>query len=87
MLCPFHLLFQAQKLKAHHGWLLNTLAYFKAPNAISKAALFTSRVDVGSHSLEVKTELRDLALQVSSHLVCFHLPLQLHMETIIKVAQ
>ena len=68
--CGLILNFQVENLKGHHGWLLNTLAFFKAPNATSKAALSTSRVDIGSHSMEIKPELRDIALQVSAHLVC-----------------
>ncbi|XP_024375793.1 uncharacterized protein [Physcomitrium patens] len=58
-----------EKLKANHGWLLNTLLSFKPPNEASKSALASSRIDVGSHSLEIKPELRDIALQVSTHLV------------------
>ena len=66
---PFPVL-QVEELKAHHGWLLNTLTFFKSPNEVSKNALSSSRIDVGSHSLEIKPELRDIALQVSTHLVC-----------------
>jgi len=65
----FHV-WQVEELKAHHGWLLNTLVFFKAPNETSKNALSSSRVDVGSHALDIKPELREIALQVSTHLVC-----------------
>lgn len=64
------LVLQVEELKAHHGWLLNTLEFFKEPNESSKNALSSSRVDVGSHSLDIKPELREIALQVSTHLVC-----------------
>jgi hypothetical protein len=54
----------------HHQWLLNTVLGFKAPNSTSKAALSASQIDIGStHSLEVKPALRQLAEQVSKHLV------------------
>ncbi|CAM6047081.1 unnamed protein product [Sphagnum compactum] len=60
----------AQRLRAHHQWLLNTVSGFKAPNSTSKAALSASQIDIGStHSLEVKPALRQLAEQVSKHLV------------------
>ncbi|KAG0574974.1 hypothetical protein KC19_VG307200 [Ceratodon purpureus] len=58
-----------EELKAHHGWLLNTLTFFKIPNEVSRNALSSSCIDVGSHPLQIKSELRDIALQVSTHLV------------------
>jgi hypothetical protein len=65
----------AQRLRAHHQWLLNTVSGFKAPNSTSKAALSASQIDIGStHSLEVKPALRQLAEHVSKHLVWFSSP-------------
>lgn len=57
-----------QNLREHHGWLLNLLAFFKLPNSNSRSAVNCPRIIIGKHNIEIKSELRDMALQLSSFL-------------------
>ncbi|KAF8406574.1 hypothetical protein HHK36_008662 [Tetracentron sinense] len=58
-----------EKLKSNHAWFLDTVSLFKPPNQASRFALDSNQVNVGSHRLIVRPELKDVALQVSSCLV------------------
>ncbi|KAK9164468.1 hypothetical protein Syun_005370 [Stephania yunnanensis] len=54
-----------KKLKNNHNWFLGTISLFKPPNEKSRASLDSSEIVVGSHRLIVKSEFKELALQVS----------------------
>ncbi|KAK9165180.1 hypothetical protein Scep_000371 [Stephania cephalantha] len=54
-----------KKLKNNHNWFLGTISLFKPPNEKSRATLDSSEIVVGSHRLIVKSEFKELALQVS----------------------
>nr|XP_011457925.1 PREDICTED: uncharacterized protein LOC101300415 [Fragaria vesca subsp. vesca] len=57
-----------KKLKANHAWFVDTVSLFKPPSEKSKAALDSQLVKIGSHQLDVKPELKDKALTISSYL-------------------
>lgn len=57
-----------QTLRENHGWLLNSLAFFKPPNSNSRSAVNCPRIIIGKHSIEIKSDLRVMALQLSSFL-------------------
>ncbi|KAL2650470.1 hypothetical protein R1flu_018598 [Riccia fluitans] len=59
----------AEKLRNSHRWLLELFKCFKPPSESSKVALNSRRVAVGVHTLEIKANIKKLALQVSSILV------------------
>ncbi|KAM7257446.1 hypothetical protein ACFE04_013187 [Oxalis oulophora] len=56
------------KLKNNHYWFIGTLSLFKQPNDKSKDALNSQRLQIGSHELTIKPELKDKALRISSYL-------------------
>ncbi|KAL3843385.1 hypothetical protein ACJIZ3_000788 [Penstemon smallii] len=58
-----------KKLKDNYSWFLETVSLFKPPNQKSKEALDSPRVKIGSHELNVQSELKDIALKISS-VVC-----------------
>ncbi|XP_062019836.1 uncharacterized protein LOC133736387 isoform X1 [Rosa rugosa] len=57
-----------KKLKANHAWFVDTVFLFKPPSEKSKAALDSQLVKIGSHQLDIKPELKDKALTISSYL-------------------
>lgn len=57
-----------KKLKDNHAWFVDTLSHFKPPNENSREALNSQQVKVGSHQLDIKPELKDKALKISSYL-------------------
>lgn len=63
-------------MKDNHAWFVDTLSHFKQPNENSREALNSQQVKIGSHQLDIKPELKDKALKISSYLVslyyCFH---------------
>ncbi|XP_031379573.1 uncharacterized protein LOC116194815 isoform X2 [Punica granatum] len=62
---PPHLL---KKLKEDRAWFVDTLSLFKPPNEKSREALNSQQLKIGSHELNIKSELKDKALQISSSL-------------------
>ncbi|CAM6095025.1 unnamed protein product [Calypogeia fissa] len=57
----------AERVVAHHGWLLKTLTQFKPPSSASRAALDSPRVAVGTgRILKIASNLKDLAIRVSA---------------------
>ncbi|KAH9325906.1 hypothetical protein KI387_006084, partial [Taxus chinensis] len=56
------------KLGKQHGCLLNLLSIFKLPNANSRSAIICPRIIIGEHNIEIKPELRNVVLQLSSSL-------------------
>lgn len=62
---------QLKKLKDNHAWFVDTVFLFKPPNEKSKAALNSKLVKIGSHQLDIKPELKEKALTISSYLVSF----------------
>ncbi|BFG42271.1 hypothetical protein CerSpe_285450 [Prunus speciosa] len=57
-----------KKLKDNHTWFVDTLSHFKPPNENSREALNSQQVKIGSHQLDIKPELKDKALKISSYL-------------------
>ncbi|BBH09787.1 hypothetical protein Prudu_022380, partial [Prunus dulcis] len=57
-----------KKLKDNHAWFVDTLSHFKPPNENSREALNSQQVKIGSHQLDIKPELKDKALKISSYL-------------------
>lgn len=58
-----------KKFKDNHQWFLGTVSLFMPPSKKSREALDSHQVNVGSHQLIVKPELKDAALKISSALV------------------
>ena len=67
---------KVKTLKDNHAWFVDTVSCFKPPNENSRAALNSQQVKIGSHQLNIKPELKDKALKISSYLVslycCFY---------------
>ncbi|XP_050146122.1 uncharacterized protein LOC126621628 isoform X1 [Malus sylvestris] len=57
-----------KKLTDNHAWFVDTVSRFKPPNENSREALNSQQVKIGSHQLNIKPELKDKALKVSSYL-------------------
>ncbi|KAM1233784.1 hypothetical protein ACFX2J_003455 [Malus domestica] len=55
-------------LKDNHAWFVDTVSCFKPPNENSREALNSQQVEIGSHQLNIKPELKDKALKISSYL-------------------
>ncbi|KAF3796399.1 Nucleoporin NUP188-like protein [Nymphaea thermarum] len=55
----------ANRLKINGRWLLETVALFKPPNPASKEALNATSVNLGSHNVVIRPELRNPAIKVS----------------------
>lgn len=58
-------------MKEKHSWLLNSLSLFKPPNQKSREALDSQQLQIGSHQLTIHSNLKELAIKISSSLVCF----------------
>ncbi|KAI4376104.1 hypothetical protein MLD38_013897 [Melastoma candidum] len=56
------------KLKENSAWFLQTVSFFRPPSNISRNALLSDRLKVGSHEFVAKPELRVKALDISSFL-------------------
>ncbi|XP_070662726.1 uncharacterized protein [Malus domestica] len=59
-------------LKDNHAWFVDTVSCFKPPNENSREALNSQQMKIGSHQLNIKPELKDKALKISSYLVIIH---------------
>ncbi|XP_050107711.1 uncharacterized protein LOC126586808 isoform X3 [Malus sylvestris] len=59
-------------LKDNHAWFVDTVSCFKPPNENSREALNSQQVEIWSHQLNIKPELKDKALKISSYLVIIH---------------
>ncbi|XP_015893450.3 uncharacterized protein LOC107427578 [Ziziphus jujuba] len=57
-----------KKLKENRAWFVNTLSFFRPPNAKSREALHSRELKIGSHLLNIRPELKDQALEISSFL-------------------
>ncbi|GAV84710.1 DUF3414 domain-containing protein [Cephalotus follicularis] len=57
-----------KKLKDNHAWFVHTVSLFKRPNEKSKEALNSQQLKIGSHHLNIKPDVKDKALQISSFL-------------------
>ncbi|XP_070662724.1 uncharacterized protein [Malus domestica] len=55
-------------LKDNHAWFVDTVSCFKPPNENSREALNSQQMKIGSHQLNIKPELKDKALKISSYL-------------------
>ncbi|KAM1863177.1 hypothetical protein ACFX14_003556 [Malus domestica] len=55
-------------LKDNHAWFVDTVSCFKPPNENSREALNSQQVEIWSHQLNIKPELKDKALKISSYL-------------------
>ncbi|XP_038706390.1 uncharacterized protein LOC120001936 isoform X2 [Tripterygium wilfordii] len=62
---PPHL---CKKLKDNHAWFVDTVSLFKPPNEKSKDALNSQKVIIGSHELNIRPDLKENALRISSYL-------------------
>ncbi|KAJ0962473.1 hypothetical protein J5N97_030301 [Dioscorea zingiberensis] len=57
-----------EKLKNNHAWFLNSVSSFRPPSQVSKAALDSPQISIGSHRLSVKPELKEVALRIGARL-------------------
>ncbi|XP_059074406.1 uncharacterized protein LOC131045463 isoform X2 [Cryptomeria japonica] len=55
-----------ERLRKQHGCLLNLLSTFKLPNSNSRTAINCPRVIIGDHNIEIKPELKNVVVQLSS---------------------
>ncbi|KAJ0974275.1 hypothetical protein J5N97_016240 [Dioscorea zingiberensis] len=55
-----------EKLKNNHAWFLSSVSGFRPPSQVSKAALDSPQISIGSHRLSVKPELKEVALRVGA---------------------
>ncbi|XP_057965187.1 uncharacterized protein LOC131155793 [Malania oleifera] len=62
---PPHLV---KKLNDNRVWFVDLVSLFKPPNQKSRDALNLQQVNVGSHQLKIRSQLKDAALQISSRL-------------------
>lgn len=56
---------QVDKLDRHGAWLLKSVTMFKSPNQASRLALEGGVVGLGLKRIEVRPELKELALELS----------------------
>lgn len=62
---------QAKKLKDNHTWFLGSISQFKQPNQKSREALDSRSVKIGSHELNIHSNLKDIACKISAVMVNF----------------